>query len=312
LTTVGSYNVSEGAVSGYAGTYSADCTGTIALGETKACTITNDDQPSYLIINKLCTGGTSTFSFPVTGPSGQTPSVTCSTPVNNNHFSGTTGQLQVLPGSYGVAESAPPANWSLTASFCSVDGNNPFGTATVVGGIAVSWAFNIPLGTTVTCTFDNSLASQTTRTQGFWATHTGLANTVWAGVSAADASLCSSPITAIAATGQDQLLGGFWANVANKTTNPKQRTDLDKARMQMLQQYLAAVLNVYQFGSSYNLANARTIYCGTDTNAIHTETGNLTNFNESGDSGLFTPGVNATPKESKDQANISFWNTTTH
>ena len=28
---------------GYEASYSADCTGTIALGETKTCTVTNDD-----------------------------------------------------------------------------------------------------------------------------------------------------------------------------------------------------------------------------------------------------------------------------
>jgi uncharacterized protein (TIGR03382 family) len=42
--TPGSYNVTENAVAGYLGTYSADCSGTIAYDETKTCTITNDDQ----------------------------------------------------------------------------------------------------------------------------------------------------------------------------------------------------------------------------------------------------------------------------
>src|SRR5204862_4200196 len=46
LTTVGAYTVTEGAVTGYTQTSaSADWTGTIALGETKSCTITNDDDP---------------------------------------------------------------------------------------------------------------------------------------------------------------------------------------------------------------------------------------------------------------------------
>ena len=43
LTTVGAYNVTETGPSGYDATYSADCSGTIALGQTKTCTITNDD-----------------------------------------------------------------------------------------------------------------------------------------------------------------------------------------------------------------------------------------------------------------------------
>jgi len=44
LTTVGSYTVTETAVTGYAQTIvSAECSGTIALGEHRTCTITNDD-----------------------------------------------------------------------------------------------------------------------------------------------------------------------------------------------------------------------------------------------------------------------------
>src|SRR5207249_3250024 len=51
LTTVGSYNVAENPVSGYTASY-AGCSGTIVLGETKTCTITNTAQPAHLIVNK--------------------------------------------------------------------------------------------------------------------------------------------------------------------------------------------------------------------------------------------------------------------
>jgi hypothetical protein len=44
---VGAYNVLEPATTGYTAAFSTDCTGTIALGETKTCTITNNDiQPT--------------------------------------------------------------------------------------------------------------------------------------------------------------------------------------------------------------------------------------------------------------------------
>ena len=44
LTSVGSYSVTEVAITGYAlKSASSDCSGTIALGEHKTCTITNDD-----------------------------------------------------------------------------------------------------------------------------------------------------------------------------------------------------------------------------------------------------------------------------
>src|SRR5439155_25958754 len=63
LTAVGNYSVSENAHPGYDATFSVDCAGTIALGETKTCTVTNDDQPPHLVINKVVVnndGGTLT------------------------------------------------------------------------------------------------------------------------------------------------------------------------------------------------------------------------------------------------------------
>src|SRR5206468_1205838 len=61
----GSYSVSESGPSGYASNFSADCTGSIAAGQTKTCTITNDDQAPHLIIIKNVvndSGGTRTAS----------------------------------------------------------------------------------------------------------------------------------------------------------------------------------------------------------------------------------------------------------
>src|SRR5207247_1870391 len=53
LTSVGSYSVSENPFTGYDATFSAECTGTIALGETKTCTVTNNDRPAHLVVNKV-------------------------------------------------------------------------------------------------------------------------------------------------------------------------------------------------------------------------------------------------------------------
>ena len=45
LTTVGGYSVTENAMLGYhLASISADCFGTIALGEHKTCLLTNDDN----------------------------------------------------------------------------------------------------------------------------------------------------------------------------------------------------------------------------------------------------------------------------
>lgn len=66
----GSYAVTEPVVpAGYSQTGSGDCSGTIAAGETKTCTITNDDIAPQLIVNKIVinnNGGTKVISnFPL-------------------------------------------------------------------------------------------------------------------------------------------------------------------------------------------------------------------------------------------------------
>ena len=77
-----------------------------------------------------------------------------------------------------------------------------------------------------------------TRTQGFWATHTSLANIAWFGGTAfghtvprrgdvagiGDTLLCGRNIDTL-----EKLMGGFWSNVAKTTTGAK-RSALDQAR----------------------------------------------------------------------------------
>src|SRR5439155_1062033 len=50
----GSYSVSETGPSGYASSASANCTGTLSVGDEKTCTITNDDiQPKLIVIKHV-------------------------------------------------------------------------------------------------------------------------------------------------------------------------------------------------------------------------------------------------------------------
>ncbi|KKS29224.1 MAG: hypothetical protein UU90_C0011G0003 [candidate division WWE3 bacterium GW2011_GWD2_42_11] len=49
----GSYSVAENSVTGYAPSYSSDCSGTLVSGDNKTCTITNDDQAGTLIVKKV-------------------------------------------------------------------------------------------------------------------------------------------------------------------------------------------------------------------------------------------------------------------
>ncbi len=44
LVTLGSYTVTESGPAGYTASFSAGCSGSIAAGETKTCTVTNDDN----------------------------------------------------------------------------------------------------------------------------------------------------------------------------------------------------------------------------------------------------------------------------
>src|SRR5437667_225234 len=74
LTGVGSYTVTENTAAGYAASYSADCSSTISLGQTKTCTITNNDITPSLTLTKTVRnnyGGTATaaaFTLSATGP----------------------------------------------------------------------------------------------------------------------------------------------------------------------------------------------------------------------------------------------------
>jgi len=58
----GAYSVDESGLTGYAKTLDAGCSGTIADGETKICTITNDDENQCLILEVRSKGYWSTHS----------------------------------------------------------------------------------------------------------------------------------------------------------------------------------------------------------------------------------------------------------
>ena len=127
--SVGSYNVSEtGGPSGYALSYSGDCDSsgnvTVALGQTKTCVLTNDDQAPGLTVIKhvvndnggsavasqwqmhVKSGGTDIPGSPFAGA--ESPGVTKS----------------VNAGTYNVSESGGPAQYTLSYSGdCDGQGN---------------------------------------------------------------------------------------------------------------------------------------------------------------------------------------------
>src|SRR5205823_6595506 len=144
----GSYSVDEASVSGYTKTLGADCSGTIANGETKTCTITNDDQPGHLIVIKHVVnvnGGkakASNFSMKINGivVQGANPFPGAESPGTNK---------TVNAGSYTVTETGPSGYILIPSADCS-------GT--------------IDVGQTKTCTMLNhDIAPR--NTIGYWKNH---------------------------------------------------------------------------------------------------------------------------------------------
>ena len=161
----GSYNVTETGPSGYSASFSADCSGTIAVGEVKTCTVTNDDIAPQLIVIKHVVndnGGTATAAeFTLdSGGANDTPD-----DFAGEEAPGTTVTLDA--GSYNVTESGPSG---YTASFsadcsgsigvgetktCTVTNNDVAATLIVIkhvvndnGGTAVAANFTLDSGGT--------------------------------------------------------------------------------------------------------------------------------------------------------------------
>jgi hypothetical protein len=242
----------------------------------------------------------------------------------------------VIPVGSGTVAEVVPAGWMLEVPNCSGASGGFTLNLQNTGG-----TFTANYGDTVLCSFVNvQQQGGATRTQGYWSTHTALANAIWTGpgtlpppndtytfnpvAGSADEHLCKNPfpvgeeIDANPAPGMNEVMGGFWANIAQTTSskgkNKGQRSDLDKARMQLLQQYLAAVLNVHAFGTPIvgtDLATARAAYCGSDPAAILAQAALLAAYNESGDIvSIDITGYKGTPQQSREQANIPFWDIT--
>ncbi len=133
ILSAGPYSVGEGTHTGYAETLSSDCSGTIALGQTKTCTITNNDIAPILTVIKHVindNGGTKTASDFTMNVSG--------TNVSNSSF----------PGS-----ESPGTDVTLNAGNYSVDENAVTGYAKTLG---TDCSGAIALGEHKTCTVTNN------------------------------------------------------------------------------------------------------------------------------------------------------------
>jgi hypothetical protein len=116
LLDAGSFAVTEDAVTGYAGTYAGDCSGIIVIGETRTCTITNNDAPPGLTVVKHVindNGGTA--------KAGDVTITVTGTAVNPATFPGSEEGTQVAldAGEYKVTETALKGYVGTLSAECS-------------------------------------------------------------------------------------------------------------------------------------------------------------------------------------------------
>jgi hypothetical protein len=283
--------------------------------ETVTCTFTNTKRAKIIIVKDAIPNDAQNFAFSGTlgaftldDDSGVVdPSDPLDEYENSKVFT------NVVPGSMTVTETQPNQYWELADAACVVSGTSEAVSSNLVGG---TLTLTLTPGADVTCTFVNEKLVPT-RTQGFWSTHTAFTNSVFAekfpdGMKIGDGIVHKGYITnVLSPKASSELYGAWYSNIAKKTDG-KQRTALDKARMQLLQQLVTAKLNCAQFGCTASvqtmIANADTAYAGASVAAIIAAAGQLDQFNNSGDSLIVGNVGKATPKESKNLANLLFWN----
>jgi hypothetical protein len=290
----------------------------VAKGDHIICTYTNTRKQGTIVITKITKPAATPTSFQFqTSPNPPYSGFSLLTGNSNSQTLDT--------GTYTVKELVP-LGWVLTGiGMDPADQNHPFncavsgtGGSTGLGDLNTQTAtISLKGGDTITCVFENT-GQGVTRTQGFWATHLRLSDIAWfggtnyghtfLGVAAVagigDASICGRPIDT-----DGKLMGAFWSSVSTKSTGAK-RSSLDQAKMQLLQQLVAAELNAVAFGSvpsSGSFAAWETALCGTDLNAIKTAQQQAASFNSQGDSSTFTPGTSADSKTARSVANLAFW-----
>jgi hypothetical protein len=146
--TPGSYGVSETGPSGYDVSFSAGCSGSIAAGQTKTCTVTNNDQAAHLIVIKHVINNDSGHAT----ASQFTMTINGVTATGGNSFPGAeppgTDKV-VTPGSYTVTETGPSGYVASFSADCSA---------------------SIANGQTKTCTVTNNDVAPP-RTIGYWKNH---------------------------------------------------------------------------------------------------------------------------------------------
>jgi uncharacterized repeat protein (TIGR01451 family) len=128
----GKYSVGESGPDGYEASYSADCTGDITLGDTKTCTITNNDITATLQLIKTLikdnSGTASATDWILTAQEeGEDPIIDEAGTTNDGGVTAETSTVDASAGIvYVLSESGPegytPGEWSCDGGI--LDGNN--------------------------------------------------------------------------------------------------------------------------------------------------------------------------------------------
>lgn len=297
--------------------------GTPTLSPSATVTIAANDATVEVTTNNALSRDTGSLRILKTVSNPDGAPVPASFSVNYNCGTGHAGTVSAAPGSPATVNGIPTGNTcTVTEVAPTTIPNHTWGTITYTpASVVISTkgdTFNITVGNSITRETGQGL----TRTQGFWATHTPLANIAWFGGTAfghtfpgvaatagiGNRTLCGRSIDTLG-----KLMGGFWSNIAKKTTGAK-RSALEQARMQLLQQLLAAELNASAFGTVPSggagvFAQWEAAYCGSNINAITNAQQAAAFFNTNGDSGQFTPGTPADSKNARAIADLAFWNT---
>lgn len=135
----GAYSVSETGPSGYSSSFSADCSGSIAAGQTKTCTITNSDIAPTLTVNKICDPPTDGGLFDLL--------IDGSTKASDATCTGVTSSTGAVPGNAGGhVVSETQGTGTLLSDYVSVIG----------GQCAADGTITLPLAQNATCTITNT------------------------------------------------------------------------------------------------------------------------------------------------------------
>ncbi len=125
-----------------------------------------------------------------------------------------------------------------------------------------------------------------TRTISFWNTYLTFTTTVWSSVVSTD--ICGKTVKNV-----QEVMGAFYSSITKKTDGSS-RTTLAAAKMALVQQYLAAVLNRQAFGTDDGgkIAAAQAACASGVTANIQAATANLDAYNKGGSAYPLPPGVN--------------------